>query len=142
MITTSRPFELILEERKSSRSSPDARNYLGLPSTRVEDVSSKPILTGVRADADGVGFLRDARRLNVALTRAKRGVIVVGAEKTLATDGHWRGLLDYAVSVGGMVDVPSADADLGALVARPGAVEKRSPRPVVEEALEEGECDE
>lgn len=41
-----------------------------------------------------LGFLRDARRLNVAITRAKRGLIVVGDPTVLKTCRHWTALLD------------------------------------------------
>ena len=42
-----------------------------------------------------LGFLRDSRRLNVAITRAKRGLIVVGDSKVLRTCRHWAALLEH-----------------------------------------------
>ena len=52
------------------------------------------ILSCVRANEhQGIGFLVDPRRLNVALTRAKFGVIIIGNAKVLSRQPLWRKLL-------------------------------------------------
>ena len=53
------------------------------------------LVSTVRSNAQGrLGFVSDDRRLNVALTRARRAVVVAGDPATLASDGTWKAFLD------------------------------------------------
>jgi superfamily I DNA and/or RNA helicase len=58
------------------------------------------ILSTVRSNRNGgIGFLRDWRRLNVALTRAKLASLIVGDLDTLSeSDRHWSALTRWALS--------------------------------------------
>lgn len=54
------------------------------------------IISLVRSNATGeIGFLGDTRRMNVALTRARRKLIVVGDSATLGGHPFYRELLEY-----------------------------------------------
>ena len=59
------------------------------------------VFSTVRANEDGeIGFLKDKRRMNVALTRAKRGLVVVGHLSTLKHDSTWSSWLDWVEESG------------------------------------------
>lgn len=52
------------------------------------------IISTVRSGLE-VGFLSDERRLNVAVTRARIAVIVVGNSRAISNDKHWKNLVTY-----------------------------------------------
>jgi len=55
------------------------------------------IISCVRASQDkNIGFLSDFRRMNVAITRAKHFLWVVGNGPTLKRNQHWGGLITHA----------------------------------------------
>jgi superfamily I DNA and/or RNA helicase len=48
------------------------------------------ILSAVRSNKKGnIGFIDNERRINVALTRAKHGMIIIGNSDTLKFDKRW-----------------------------------------------------
>ncbi|EOZ95828.1 Superfamily I DNA/RNA helicase [Indibacter alkaliphilus LW1] len=54
------------------------------------------LISLVRSNAKGeIGFLADTRRMNVALTRAKRKMIVIGDSATLSSHSFYTAFLDY-----------------------------------------------
>ena len=50
-------------------------------------------------DTREIGFLADTRRMNVALTRAKKKLVVIGDSATLGNHSFYKNFLDYADSV-------------------------------------------
>jgi regulator of nonsense transcripts 1 len=65
------------------------------------------ILTCVRSnDRLGIGFLKDPRRLNVALTRAKYGLAIVGNARVLSRQLLWNNLLCHFKAAHCLVEGP------------------------------------
>ncbi|MBX9628212.1 MAG: AAA family ATPase, partial [Gemmataceae bacterium] len=59
------------------------------------------VISLVRSNAEGgIGFLADTRRTNVALTRARRAVLVIGDSATLANDPFYARLITYCEGIG------------------------------------------
>lgn len=46
-----------------------------------------------------IGFLSDVRRMNVAMTRAKKKLIVIGDSSTIGQHSFYKGFLDYIESI-------------------------------------------
>ncbi len=54
------------------------------------------IVSLVRSNDDGdIGFLKDYRRMNVAITRAKERLIIIGDSATIGADAFYNALLTY-----------------------------------------------
>jgi len=79
----------------------ESERYHGLEIKTVDGYQGREkeviVLSAVRAnDAGEIGFLKDRRRLNVAITRARRGLIVLGNPRTLRHDSNWSSWCDWA----------------------------------------------
>ena len=58
------------------------------------------VISLVRSNDDGqIGFLRDLRRMNVAITRARMKLIILGDRQTMTRHPFYRKLWDYVSSL-------------------------------------------
>lgn len=65
------------------------------------------VISLVRDNADGnIGFLRDLRRMNVAITRARMKLIIVGNAETLSRHRFYRALAEHIKKHGEFITVP------------------------------------
>ncbi|KAI9680629.1 MAG: hypothetical protein M1817_004069 [Caeruleum heppii] len=74
------------------------------------------VLSCVRSnDHQGIGFLSDPRRLNVALTRAKYGLVVLGNPKVLSKNALWHHLLLHFKERNCLVEGPLSNLQVSLL---------------------------
>ena len=80
------------------------------------------IISTVRGNDNGsIGFLSDRRRMNVALTRAKLGLFVVGHAATLSQSNlMWRDFVSHADKNGVLIWCENSNADIAAAIRRSG----------------------
>ena len=65
------------------------------------------VISLVRDNAEGnIGFLRDLRRMNVAITRARMKLIIVGNAQTLSRHRFYRALAEHIRQQGEMITIP------------------------------------
>lgn len=73
------------QQHTGQESTPDGANTVGGSGGGSYNVSD-------------VGFWRNPKRFNVAITRAKALLVVVGSPQVLAADENWRQLLQHCVA--------------------------------------------
>lgn len=84
------------------------REKLNVPGLEIDSVDGfqgrekeAVVISLVRSNPSGeIGFLGDVRRMNVALTRARRKLLVIGDSATLASDPFYQRLLEYFEGLG------------------------------------------
>jgi len=69
------------------------RSHLRFARGKIDRQGCKHLTSKLGQSRSNVGFLEDYRRVNVALTRAKRSLWIVGNEEVLKSSELWRKLL-------------------------------------------------
>lgn len=70
------------------------------------------LISLVRANGDGnIGFLNDLRRMNVAITRARMKLIILGDASTLTRQPFYKALHEYIGENGNIIEILPASPD-------------------------------
>jgi regulator of nonsense transcripts 1 len=96
------------------------RAYLAIEVASIDAFQGREkdyiILSCVRSnEMQGIGFLCNSRRLNVALTRAKLGLIILGNPKVLSQHLLWNSLLMHSKHNGCLVDGPITNLKISSI---------------------------
>lgn len=93
--------------KEDTRFSPEQRAAVQINTVDGFQGHEKELIffSAVRSNASGqVGFIADPRRMNVMLTRARRGLVVFCDVNTMtASGGHWRSWVEWIERKGGII---------------------------------------
>lgn len=94
------------------------------------------IISCVRAgDSGGIGFLSDKRRLNVAITRARHALYLVGRASTLCDNSLWSNLLAHFDASDALVEIANVPSDVAAVLDTHWNGEEPAETPSLQESL-------
>lgn len=116
------PYRKQVQKIRESLSMKDPRSEIKVGS--VEEFQGQErrviILSTVRSNTEhlqhdakfNLGFLRNPKRFNVAVTRAKALMIIIGNPRILCFDKCWRALLQHCLRNGGYTGIPFNQKDI------------------------------
>lgn len=96
----------LIQNSKLALSLPNGFKVQNLSSNTIDSFQGQEskivIISLVRSNENGeIGFLKDYRRMNVALTRAQEKLIVIGDSATIGNDSFYSQMLEYVEEIGG-----------------------------------------
>ena len=86
---------LVQRPRLNQESSPNDGIIIGSVERFQGNERKVIILSTVRSKGEGMGFLKDYQRFNVAITRAKELLLVMGDPQVLMKNKNWRELIHH-----------------------------------------------
>ena len=96
------------------------REQLSVPGLEIDSVDGfqgrekeAVVISLVRSNPQAeIGFLEDVRRMNVAMTRARRKLLVVGDSATLSAHPFYRRMIEYFEALGAYRTVWEEDSEI------------------------------
>lgn len=113
----SKQVQLFRTEFSNSRDTEEVR--VGTVDSFQGQETDVVIFSAVRSNLmKELGFLRDPRRLNVAITRGRRALILVGDKTVLRTCRHWLALLESCESRGCLMNADDLSDEINLVLTK------------------------